>query len=308
MAEEKSGKKDIWTKLQVLSTIFLSAVGLFFTFVHQNIQEQNRKWQAATQILSSREISEMEFRQRIFDTVLNKLLNSSRDIEERVTILRLFQHNFHDVFNGRAFFDVLKDEAETSGRSELVRELYSIGQEIAGIQESIVEANLKEGEIVKYRVYKNGNPSPDSGSGFPEITLSEGDSVEINLVTVEHEAPADTHKIKIILKSVNSENAVDVNLTILSSHSQNAHNTGKNPEPIEFEVSHFDVPFTDNTILPDGHRISIMLKKACYWEHEYPGSPHKATLKIIEFPVHYIISGYRPSLNHLQDIFDELEK
>ncbi|RMD86588.1 MAG: hypothetical protein D6813_14735 [Calditrichaeota bacterium] len=306
MAEEKRGKRDIWTKLQVLSTVLLGAVGLVFTVVHQNIQEENRKWQAATQILSSREISEMEFRQRMFDTVLNKLLNPVLSIQERVTILRLFQNNFHDVFNGRAFFDILADEARKEGNLELVKELYSIGKEIANIQESIIEANFRESDTVKYWVYRHAKKN-DQGTGFPEIQLDEGDSVEVYIFTQERNAHGDTHKIKIILNKVESENAINVKLVIQPNHASTNHNHVESQEPINFAVSYFDVPFTDNTILPDGHRISIILKEVCYWNYKCPGVPKKAKLKIIEFPAHYIISGYRPSLNHVQNIFAELE-
>ena len=248
----------------------------------------------------------MEFRQRMFDTVLNKLLNPDLSIQERVTVLRLFQDNFHDVFNGRALFDVLADEARSEGKLELIEKLYSIGKEIASIQESIIEANFKESDSINFKVYKHDRLCA-KGPGFPEIILNEGDSAKVDLYTLERGAQGDTHKVIIVLKKVKSKNAIDVRLKLHPNHSSADHDDTKSQEPIEFEVSYFDVPFTDNTILRDGHRISIILKNTSYTNHEDPGSPHKATLKIIEFPVHYIISGYRPSLNHVKDIFDELE-
>lgn len=101
-------KTDLWGKLQAISTLILGVAGLWFTAVHQNVQEQNRKWQAATQILSSREVSEMEFRQRMFGTVLNSLWKGDLPIDHRIALLRFFEYNFHDVFYGRAHKDTQK--------------------------------------------------------------------------------------------------------------------------------------------------------------------------------------------------------
>ena len=60
-----------------------------------------------------------------------------------------------------------------------------------------------------------------------------------------------------------------------------------------FWISFSDSPFSDNTILPDRHRLAFVLKSA---------DSSGAVLKVIEFPAGYIIAGYRPSLDQLDPI------
>ena len=71
---------------------------------------------------------------------------------------------------------------------------------------------------------------------------------------------------------------------------------------LEFEVSYFDAPLTDNTLLPDKDRFAITLKETNTKVH-----PHEATLNVFEFPAGYVTTGYRPSISEANKIFKTLK-
>ena len=158
MPEQKGGIVVRWA--QVGATLFLGVVGLVFTYVLDVRQERNRKNQMAVQIMSQREQSEMDFRQKMFEVLVADLLNPKVDVRERVTRLKLFQHNFHDIFNGRALFDVLEKEAGNSPeqeRDDLIHDLVSLAKEVTVAQELLVGAKLsifriKKGDSLSFTV------------------------------------------------------------------------------------------------------------------------------------------------------------
>lgn len=281
----KSDKSNTVGWAQVVATVFLGVVGLIFTFVQDKQQEKNRIALTSAQMLSQREQSEMNFRQQMFGVLVREILDPELDVGERVTRLELFQHNFHDVFNGRALFDELEKEAEklppeTGG--EVIEDLVSLAQEITEAQELQVGA-------------------------FPEpIQITEGDTV------VERVRPPDLHEHTGEEKHEHNENdshAIIIRLVDVREHSVDveawfdteAADIGES-EGITFEVSYYDAPMTDNTLLPDHHRFAITLKETNIDVH-----PHTASLNVFEFPAHYVTTGYRPSIREFDEMVSEVD-
>ena len=153
MAEQKRESIVRWA--QVGATLFLGVVGLIFTYVLDTQQEKNRSNQMAVQIMSQREQAKIDFRQKIFGVLLPELLDPKVDVRERVTNLKLFQHNFHDIFNIRVIFDILEKEAGNlpiRERDDLIHDLVSIAKEVTVAQELLVGSTpqifkKKEGDI-----------------------------------------------------------------------------------------------------------------------------------------------------------------
>lgn len=273
MAEQK-GETARWA--QVGATIFLGAVGLVFTYVMDVQQEENRKNQMAVQIMSQREQSEIDFRQKMFGVLVTELLDSKVDVRERVTRLKLFQHNFHDIFNGRALFDVLEKEARNlpeQERDEVIKELVSLAKEVTVAQELLVGA---KSELLRKKV----------GDSFTvylgKLHKDNDEQGENHTHSNEH-----GHEIHIKLKKVTTH-AIEVEVII----------DAEKARKLEFEVSFFDAPLTDNTLLPDRHRFAITLK-----ETNMKVQPHEATLNVFEFPADYVTTGYRPSIREANKMF-----
>lgn len=277
--EESKGrrKKDGWDMLQALSGVMLGAVGLYFTFTVNREQDRSRRYQTATQIMSSREQSEMTFRATMFGTLLDRLLSTVPPPEQQLTVLRLFEHNFHDAFNGRAFFDALEARApDARNPQEFLRHLSALGAEVSSQEEGLVEAAL-------------GEPSPN-------LWLTTGSDTTVWLRGNGSGEHADSHQVDVALLAVEAYRA-RVRLTVLSGHDSST------AAPAEFWVEYFDTPFTDNRLLPDGHRLALMLKSTNPGERADGG---RAQLKLVQFPAHYIVTGYRPSVEHVTEMLGEM--
>ena len=92
MQEER---RDTARWAQVGATLFLGVVGLVFTgaqFKMQQdsqeaqfeLQEENRRAQSALQLMSQGELSEIDFRQKMFNVLIAQLLDSNVDVRERL--------------------------------------------------------------------------------------------------------------------------------------------------------------------------------------------------------------------------------
>ncbi len=275
---EQEGQTVKWA--QVVATIFLGVVGLVFTYVIDVQQEENRKNQMAVQIMSQREQSEIDFRQKMFGVLVAELLDSEVDVRERVTRLKLFQHNFHDIFNGRALFDVLEAEARNlpkKDQDEVIKELVSLAKEVTEAQELLVGAKP---EISRKKVGDSftvhlGKPQKRNYEHGENHTLSNEGEHEISIKLIKVKA-----------------HAIEVEVIIDAEKGRKR----------EFEVSYFDEPLTDNTLLPDRHRFAITLK-----ETNMKVDPHEATLSVFEFPADYVTTGYRPSIREANRMFRKIQ-
>ncbi|HEV8284482.1 MAG TPA: hypothetical protein VGQ09_09235 [Chitinophagaceae bacterium] len=296
MSENKP--KDKWEKLDIISKALLSLAGLAFTILFTSLQtktqklenkrqEYNRRYETSAQLFNQREQSEMDFRQRIFDALLTKVMNHKIPICDRIAVLRLFQHNFHDIFNGRSFFDLLETEVTTnthlcdSVKSKLVNDLVSIAREATGRQEAVIESNQEKKVIYKVEP----STSCVKGTQFPIFIAKEKDTINVEL---NCEGITGTqHVARVILDSILNENAVQVQVKFKDD------NEGLPP----FIVGYYDTPYTDNILLPDGHRFSLILKNV-------NRDLKTAKFKILEFPHDLIIAGFRPSIKMVNKIME----
>ena len=291
MPEQKS-ETARWA--QVAATVFLGVVGLIFTVIQNKqqednrqaqiqLQEQNRKAQLGLQLMSQRELSEMDFRQKMFEVLVNQILDPKVHVRERVTRLQLFQHNFHDIFNGRALFDGLEKEAmklpSQEERDDIINDLVSLAKEVTRDQELLVGAkpteikDIIEGESITVQLKFEQNNHADSEE--------------------QEHSDENEHKIKIKLIKVRAR-SVEVQVTI--------NHEAAEARVIQFDVSYFDAPLTDNTLLPDKHRFSITLKETNIIEY-----PHKATLNVFEFPADFVTTGYRPTITEANKLIESIQ-
>src|SRR5438876_28207 len=105
----KKKSKDTGSPLrewaQIIATSLIAVVGLVFTYVNSNQEDKTRTYSTATQLMSGREESETNFRQSMFQPLINQILDDKLPLDKRVTVFALFQNNFNDLFNSRVLFD-----------------------------------------------------------------------------------------------------------------------------------------------------------------------------------------------------------
>jgi hypothetical protein len=301
-------EKDPWEKAQVVGTFLIGIAGVSFTFCFNTQQERNRESRDAIQVLTQREQSEMQFRSTMFDAMLKQLLTPTTDsLQQQIQTLQIFQQNFHDTFNGRAFFDLLARQVEKKRpkavQDSLMDDLNRVGQRTSAFEESIVESNVggrfpsfwvkpKQSMSVRLLVQRAHEPLLHRlyhwFAAAEEGAQKVGDVIERECKTadpVDHAAADHVHTVCLRLDSLRPSSAY----VTLRMHEE------EQEDSTAFGVSYFDTPFTDNTILPDGHRLALILKRL---------TADSAKFKMIEFPAGYILTGYRPSLGQVQQMLN----
>lgn len=277
---------------QVSTTAFIGLVGVLFTLLTTHQQEKNRKTMMAVQLMSQREQAETSFRSEMFQTMLQGLLGPETAAPtERLAILRLFQHNFHDMFNGRAFFDVLEKDSinvDPDDREKFIKDLTSLAREIGGLQENLIES-LTEKRFKTFTLPVNANTT-----------------IDIPQRSDKDDKDGEHHRLWIRLDSVMKNRVrvfVDFDFHVPTDTAPPPDTMTFSPDTVTFWVEYFDTPFTDNTLLMDGHRIAFILKYANTVVY-----PRQAMFKVIEFPANFILSGYRPSVKYVDELFAEIKQ
>lgn len=189
----------------------------------------------------------------MFSPLLDRMLDSTSPLRQRLQVLEVFQQNFHDSFNGRAFFDAIAEEARSTGDGEALRELRRIARDITRKQVGLVTAAAKH-ESTRVTVTSPGKSG--EFAWFEEFTLKQGETAEITLASGHGE----THKVKLTMRDAVSDDAARVFVEFPSEPAI---------DPSEFEVSYCDTPFTDNLMLPDRHRLAIVLEDVAWKAHPH---------------------------------------
>jgi len=236
-------------------------------------EEQIKMREGIYQFLNQREQNELSFQADSYKTLFDKVLKSNMQLGLKVSSLRLFYHNAKEHFNPRAFFDVFEAESMKNPNGQNIREdLYSFGREIATDEESLIESEAQQ--------------------TFPSFWLAPGKSFIDTLISAENtQDDNDTHYVKITVKEI-KRNTVVVQTEILEDIQKDVQ---------RFEVSYFDVPYSDFTRFHDHHRFAVTLKKVDTTVDHW-----RAQIKIVEFPAHFLLSGERPSMAEVNEMAREM--
>jgi|GEM_PF-2788695 hypothetical protein len=255
---------------QTIATLFLGVVGIMFTFSTSNNQERNGKMMMATSLMSSREQSETQFRQSMFKPMINQILSDTLPLKKRISVLELFENNFNDIFHSRSLYDVLWDTVIKQHDTELRDRLIKLARYIASVQ----ELEISQMEFHKTLAKNNTFDSAFCDEGNEEFN--------IQLISIE--------KFHVSIKITfwcNDQNKERREIRI------------KNGRPIN--LTYFDTPLTNNFVMPDGDRIAIVLNDIIIRD----GIADSARLDVVHFPADYVTTGFRPSVNKVNDILNQ---
>ena len=292
-----NNKPDVIGWLRATGPIVIGLAGLGVTMMigriqedrseHEfRLQEDRSKHEFRTQAMVQREQSETEFRQAMFEALAEKMFSSSDKIPERLRYFEVFELNFHNLFNARPLYgllaeQILAEEIEGWQRDDLRDDLESLGKRIAKDQTTIILA-----------------AQGGKGQYFLDLKLANPHTVRLPSLDGEHEEETDSmHVLIVTLKEVEKGRArvkVEINPGKPDSDSWKSEYWTST-----FNLRYYDAPFTDNTLLPDGHRIALSLWKT---------TDSTASLSVLEFPADFITVAYRPSLRDLDEIQKHLHE
>lgn len=241
------------------------------------MEKQER--QSLYTLITQREQYALDFRAKSFQMLLDKLLDQRQDVSGKIAILRHFSLNFPGRINARVFFDMLAHEIAklpAKERPGVEADLMSLAAGISNAEQEEVEAAAKK--------------------RFPTVWLEVGKPTTVILQGDEFHK--DLHEVTLRFHGVDTQEfppsaAMDVSIV----------DEGDTVRTPVFGLSCFDTPAVDYTILPDGHRVSVVLKDAI----SRVGPPNqRVRVKVVQWPVHYVMDGDTPQGAEISEMVDEL--
>ena len=271
--------KDRWDKAEIasrplgafLTALVIAYIGWQGSAILESRQASQAKSQLYAQLMSSREQSDSELRQVMFQTIIDQFLVSSaqdgdglasdeirlRRFDDEVLRLEVLAYNFHDALDlGPLFKDVhrrLEGESANSENSEDAQEsadgLLDRLRKVAGDVNHKQIAALEDGGFVARATI----PFDELGEkgillGFINETAKKTDKNSM-----------DGKAFSVDVVSVDtSSREIEIRLTVWGLDDSGAA-TGDPIFDLPFHVGFFDFPMIDNTRLGDGERCAIVL-------------------------------------------------
>lgn len=290
-------KSGLAVALQILATLSITVVGGIFTITNYNNQEKNRDTSMAIQLMANRENSETDFRRNMFQPMIDRIMDDKMPVKKRLETFRVFQNNFHDLFNSRAIYDVLdeaiqNDNATNATKRKLLNDLIGLARQTNQNEELLIGGNdstinLAVGDTTLLYFRESDHHEHKTGHGSHSTDCTDENT---------------PHKVWIKIENIEPNiSSVGIRLTLFDCERKMEMNNG---EP--FHVQYYDSPLTDNILLPDKHRVAVVLKDIYpHADSEDKSAPLKAKLKVIHFPADFITTGYRPSLSSVNKLLEK---
>ena len=297
---DKRGFRKILASLpqvgQVATPLVIAAIGGWYNCA----TGKQHDYQAAVQILNSRESSELTARSAAFDRPMTVLLDKrNHSIENRILTLETFLYNFHGIINARNLLADLAGEVDQSKPRDSQEwrrwsgRLRAIARGVANAQRSMIVAAMPEEITIKCRTPVGSASAEEAGSQFTVAT-----GAEVNC-TVEYPRVwyrlADKHELKIRVDCVGTHELLQQSCPDPPSPFDELSTSARitlsaDKRILKFETSEFGTPFSDNTTIDHGHRIAILLRAITAKEHQ---------LEVVAFPADLVPPGYQPTITNI---------
>jgi hypothetical protein len=276
---------DAFAKLLAASALILGA------YIANSYQSKL----VGTTILSQREQSETQLRASMFSSLIEPIIGPAKGdslpADRERLLVELLVLNFHEHFELKPLLlhaderlGAKNVEGMTPQQAQDARQmLHSIvrrvtAQQIASLIHDKDAAQAQSESCSVYLVSLATEPSANPSGGACQIS----DTFE-NVVRVE--SPDKKYTLNMVASNPNWDDEtfnLSVNLTTnSSSEAQRYQDLAYN-----FTLTWFDLPLTDNTLLPDGNRFSFSIAAVMKGKG--------ATLRLIWFPKDYVTPRERP--------------
>jgi hypothetical protein len=274
----------------VLGPAVVALLGVVFTAAMQRRLESMQMASTMSTMMSERESAEMTFRSTIFDKLVDRMLGKTNNLETRLAAFEIFEENFHDIFNGRSLFKMFDSELRKAGGRDtvLLERLWNLAAEVKDKELDIAVANPLAG-----RQDSSVDTMPITWSQVARI--GDGDTAAYKVQLPQD----DIHYVRLkVLAHTPTGPRVEFKFwPFVKDRGDSARVTNT------FTVEYFDTPFADNTMLPDGHRLAVVMENRFHERNQF-----RSTLRVVEFPADVVVGGYRPSLGYVHKVLDEVRE
>ena len=249
---------------------------------------------------SQREQAESQLRADMFRTLVTPVITPVAGAQkdgglippDRERLLaELLALNFHENFELKPLMEdaaqrLAPKGAYAPGAPDPREPLWSIARRIAERQKASIALEWDKASRHGCEVYllRVGSDPDQPGTSDDPCMVSQQFAQPIDL-----KSPDEVDTLRMVVVKPSWENqTVDVSVTpFLSSQKQ----PGPTSPSYRFTLTWFDLPLTDNTLLPDGNRFAVYLRI-------FSSNPRNVTLAVMWFPKGYFTPRERP-LNYL---------
>lgn len=320
--------KDIWDIIKALGPAIIAAavaiVGSSYNYQQTQLSKSSQMREAYTRIMTERENSDNNIRAKMFEMVIGSMfdkqmrgevqLDDPGAIKQRIMFLDLLSRNF-DTVDIKPLFEDLDSEL-----TKRLNPVYGFDRAKRGEVFALRSELRRIGRNLSVKQLNALSSLP--GSVVKRVVIIEDVNGGLTAVPDENVNGNGTVPVEVKPQGIN-----DGNVEILVDYQRNKA-TDQGFRAPEFEISFYDLPYIDNTVLDKDMRIGVILTKYFnladlelyranldrktvkeYEELKAGGIKRYAELRLIKFPAQY--TGYRdrPYLQEvLQDLVDEQAK
>jgi hypothetical protein len=328
MSEEKNSegkpvKKDIWDIFKALGPAILAAVvaimGGWYNFQQTKLSQAAQQLQAKINIMTERENSDNTIRAKMFEILINSMFdkgmgsaaidpNNMPAVEKQVMFLDLLSRNFDTVDVKPLFEDLDKDFTkkiyDEKNFSQAQRgDFFDMRSELRGVGKKLSVKQLNALSSLE-------------GSVVQGVTILKDKDGNFQTIRDESSSNGNGEKIPVEIKPNDiSDGKVDISVEYTRTKASDP--SFRAPS---FEVTFYDLPYIDNSVLDINMRIGIILTRFVqiqdldlftdrldkklikdYQDFKDSGITHYAELKVVKFPAKYIGNRDKPYLGHIID-------
>lgn len=299
----KSGGGSKWMDILDISAKLIATGAVVAVTV---IANQFQSSMTATSLLSQREQADSALRAGMFHELVGPIVGSEKStadipVNRERLLVELLALNFHDHFELKPMLlhvDERLAHEKIAGMAPTQKEdaresLRSIARRILQRQlaalTKVETDTLPEQQACIYELSIEGSPQAGEANETPSpqpcSTLTKHFDELIGI-----SSPSGKYTLTFAISSPNWEDQrFTVLMHIAESKPVNSKSQGVSADQ-DFTLTWFDFPFTDNTLLGDGTRFSMVLKRV---------DKQKVTLNLVWFPQDYFAPLERPT-NHRQ--------
>lgn len=314
-------KKPLWLDVLDVTAKLLGALFLLWVaYIGNNLQARL----TGISLQSQREQAESQLRANMFSNLISPIIGPKKDGEElkadrEELLVDLLALNFHDDFELKPLMEdvdkKLVNEADTPESETAAAErkaLWSISRRVAARQIASIQYEWETNKAHGIRGWMKGLFSSNPGCHIYTITLSKNSEPAAQTdpnQPGEATGGGDPCAVKAEFEKPFSASSPDHAYTVwmVAGHPDWANQTvrldvstipeeeEKEPEPsatYQFTLTWFDLPLTDNTLLPDSNRFAVNLQGIK--ESDGQDSPGTVEIRVLWFPKGYFTPRERP--------------
>jgi hypothetical protein len=268
----------------------------------------------ASTLLSEREKADSQLRTEMFSRLVDPIsgAKSGADVsrEREQLLAELLSLNFHEHIglkpllshvDGRLARESVDIDEATAAAARLARQSFRsvVGSVIARQTAMLTRSNGDGGNDGGAQIQKLDIGLPNLNPQLATTLQRKNDFVKLFNEPIELENPAHTHSLFLTVREPNWDNETfRVEVGIFAKKS------GVELAKHDFQLSWFDFPLTDNTLLADGTRFAIVLDQIYDTDGRIAGSTpdqiksdatKRVRMSIVWFPKDYIAARERPT-------------